>query len=153
LKGVIKVRGKAWAYLVNRYLSPSARLEAGRRLARVRPRPAAIDLSDGLIQDLGHILERSGVGAEVEVDAIPQSEAYRTVIGEEPALALGGGDDYELLFCVRRGESAAVLSRRLGVAVSRIGRIVTGRQVTLIGPDGVRRLSNGIGGWNQLREH
>jgi thiamine-monophosphate kinase len=153
LKGEIKVRGKARAYLVNRYLSPSARLEAGRRLARVRPRPAAIDISDGLIQDLGHILERSGVGAEVEVDAIPQSEAYRTVIGEEPALALGGGDDYELLFCVRRGESAAVLSRRLGVAVSRIGRIVRGRQVTLIGPDGVRRLSNGLGGWNQLREH
>lgn len=153
MQGEIKARGKQRAHLVSRYVSPSARLEAGRRLARLRPLPTAIDISDGLLQDLGHILERSGVGAEVELDAVPRSEAYRVVIGDDPALALGGGDDYELLFCLRRGGSAAVLSRRLGVAVSRIGRIVGGRQITLIGTDGSRRLSSGVAGWNQLREH
>jgi thiamine-monophosphate kinase len=152
LQGEIKARGKAREYLVNRYLSPSPRLEAGRRLGGIRPLPAAIDISDGLLQDLGHILERSGVGAEVELDAVPRSEAYRSVIGDDPALAIGGGDDYELLFCMRGGGSVAALSRRLGVAVSRIGRIVSGQQVTLIGTDGARR-PNGIAGWNQLREH
>jgi thiamine-monophosphate kinase len=153
LQGEIKARGRAREHLVNRYLSPKARLEAGRRLARVRPLPAAIDISDGLLQDLGHILERSGAGAEVELDAIPRSEAYRAVIGDDPALAIGGGDDYELLFYLRHGRSAAALSRRLGVAVSPIGRIVGGRQVTLIGADGTRRRSSGVAGWNQLREH
>jgi len=53
---------------------------------------------------------------------------------------------------MRGGGSVAALSRRLGVAVSRIGRIVSGQQVTLIGTDGARR-PNGIAGWNQLREH
>ena len=157
LDGEMRARGRHRAYLVNRYLSPSARLEAGRRLARMLPLPSAIDVSDGLAQDLGHVLERSGVGAEVEAAAIPRSEAYRAVVGDDLALALGGGDDYELLFCLRRGESAAVLSRRLGVAVSRIGRIVSGRQVRLIGAGGKRQrtlgVTGGVAGWNQLREH
>lgn len=153
MQGAIKARGKARTYLVNRYLSPSARLEAGRRLARMRPIPSAIDISDGLMQDLGHVLERSGVGAEIEVEAIPRSEAYRAVAGDDPALALSGGDDYELLFCLRRRESEAALSRRLGVAVSRIGRIVGRRQLTLIGADGTRQPYSGVAGWNQLREH
>jgi thiamine-monophosphate kinase len=152
LQGKIKARGKAREYLVNRYLSPTARLEAGRRLARIRPRPAAIDISDGLRQDLGHILERSGVGAEVELDAVPRSEAYLSVIGDDPALAIGGGDDYELLFCMRPGVSESALSRRLDVTVTRIGQIVRGRQVKLIGADGARRPADGIAGWNQLRE-
>ena len=153
LQSEIKARGKARDYLVNRYLSPSARIEQGLRLRRIRPLPAAIDISDGLLQDLGHILQRSGVGAEVELDAVPRSEAYRSVIGDDPALAIGGGDDYELLFCMRPGASMAALSRRLGVVVSRIGRMVSGGQITLIGADGMRRRFNGVGGWNQLKQH
>ena len=74
-------------------------------MARLRPLPSAIDISDGLLQDLGHILERSGVGAEIETAAVPLSEAYRTIVGDDPRIALGGGDDYELLFCLRTGQS------------------------------------------------
>jgi thiamine-monophosphate kinase len=153
LQGAIKARGKARNYLLNRYLSPSPRLDAGQRLARLRPLAAAIDVSDGLLQDLGHILQRSRVGAEIDVDAVPRSEALRSVIGDNPALALGAGDDYELLFCLRRGKSLTELNRRLGVPISRIGRIVSGRRVTLVGPDGARRPFTGVAGWNQLREH
>jgi thiamine-monophosphate kinase len=152
LSGELKARGKQRTFLVERYLSPSARLEAGRQLARLRPLPAAIDISDGLLQDLGHVLERSKAGAEIEPAAIPLSEAYRTIVGDDPRLALGGGDDYELLFCLRSGQSVKALSRRLGLPVSRIGRIVKGHQVKLLGRDGTSRPADGIAGWNQLRE-
>jgi thiamine-monophosphate kinase len=153
LSGELKARGKQRTFLVGRYLSPSARLEAGRQLARLRPLPATIDISDGLLQDLGHVLERSGVGAEIETAAIPLSDAYRTIVGDDPRLALGGGDDYELLFCLHPGLSIKALSRRLGLPVSRIGRIVRGHQVRLLGRDGTSRPADGIAGWNQLREH
>ena len=64
-------------FLVDRFLQPTARLKAGLALARIKPAPAAIDLSDGLWQDLGHVLERSGVGAEIDAGALPLSAAYR----------------------------------------------------------------------------
>lgn len=152
LKGELAARGAARKFLINRYLSPSARLEAGRRLVRIRPLPAAIDISDGLVQDLGHILERSGVGGEIELGAIPLSDAYRATVGDDPALAITGGDDYELLFCTRPGHSASALSRRLGLPVSRIGRIVRGKHVTLIAADGSHHWVKGAAGWDQLRE-
>ena len=78
---------------------------AGQRLAALRPAPAAIDISDGLIQDLGHILERSGVGAEIDASRIPISPAYRALMGGDLVHALTGGEDYELIFCVRPGRS------------------------------------------------
>ena len=59
LQGELRARGAARKFLVDRFLNPTARLAAGLALARMRPAPAAIDLSDGLWQDLGHILERS----------------------------------------------------------------------------------------------
>lgn len=151
LSGKLKGRGKARAFLVDRYRNPVARLQAGQRLARLKPSPAAIDISDGLLQDLGHILKRSGVGAEIDLAAIPLSEAYLTVVGDDPALALRGGDDYELLFCTRERHTAQSLSRRLGLRVSRIGRIVHGRRMTLIGLGGSRQEAHRMSGWNQLR--
>lgn len=131
LRGAAKARGPHRAFLRDRFLAPAARLAAGRKLARLRPVPAAIDISDGLWQDLGHILAASRVGAEVAVDALPLSPAYRAVTGGDPSLALTGGDDYELLFCTRTALSAAALGRRLGVPVTRIGRIVKRRGTRL----------------------
>ena len=104
----------------------------GLRLARIKPAPAAIDLSDGLWQDLGHILERSGAGAEIDAGALPLSAAYRATVGDDPALALGGGEDYELLFCLRRAVAAPALTRSLGVRVSRIGRITSSGKAVLV---------------------
>ncbi|MBE3603795.1 hypothetical protein IMX07_09185 [bacterium] len=98
-------------------------------------------------QDLGHLLERSGVGAEIDARSIPLSPAYRTVAGGDLKLALGGGEDYELLFALRKERSEADLTQRLGVPVSRIGRIVRGRGARLRG-DG----APAIAGWDQLKE-
>lgn len=151
LGGKLKAAGAHRRYLTGRYLSPTARLEAGQRLARIRPAPAAIDLSDGLVQDLGHILERSGVGAEIDAEAVPLSAAYRAVMGADRALALGGGEDYELLFCLRPGHAPAQLERRLGLPVHRLGRIVAGKRMLLREGGRASSLPPGLGGWDQLR--
>lgn len=152
LQGKVKARGAAREFLIGRLLAPTARIEAGQRLARIAPAPAAIDLSDGLWQDLGHVLERSGVGAEIDAEAIPLSSAYRAVHGDDPAIALQGGDDYELLFCTRSRLAEAALSRKLSVPVKRIGRIVRGTGARLLsGGRLTTDLSERFAGWDQLR--
>ncbi len=136
----------AMKYLVGRFLNPQAQLFAGQRLAMLRPTPAAIDVSDGLMQDLGHILERSGVGAEIDASRIPVSPAYRALMGDDLRPALTGGEDYELIFCVKRGHSESELSRRLRVGVHRIGKIVRGKRLNVIGASAPI-----VAGWDQLR--
>lgn len=154
LAGKLRARGAPRKFLIDRFLQPIARLAAGQRLARINPAPAAIDLSDGLWQDLGHVLERSGVGAEIEAGAIPLSPAYREVVGADLEFALGGGEDYELLFCLRPGHSEAALTRRLGVPIHRIGKIVRGHRATLIGGIAQGKIAAPrSGGWDQLRAH
>ena len=133
-------------FVVERFLNPQARLYAGERLASLQPTPAAIDVSDGLMQDLGHILERSGVGAEIDASRIPVSAAYRALMGDNLAHALTGGEDYELIFCVQPGHSEAALSRRLRIAVHRIGTIVRGKRLKVIGASAPI-----AAGWDQLR--
>jgi thiamine-monophosphate kinase len=153
LSGRLSARGTARKFLVDRFLQPTARLKAGLRLAHIKPAPAAIDLSDGLWQDLAHILERSRVGAEIDASAVPLSAAYRQTVGDVPALALKGGDDYELLFCLRRAVAAPVLTRMLGVRVSRIGCITSSGKAALVNaPDSSGRgISRLLAGWDQLR--
>jgi thiamine-monophosphate kinase len=146
LEGKLRAPQAARKFLVERFLRPTARLVAGERLASIRPVPAAIDVSDGVMQDLGHILERSGVGAELDARALPLSPAYRAVMGDDTSLALGGGEDYELLFCVRPGHREAALARRLRVGVHRIGRIVRGAGLRMLGGGTPR-----VAGFDQLR--
>ena len=146
LAGKMRAIGATRRHLVARYLAPTARLFAGQRLARLCPVPAAIDISDGLLQDLGHIVDRSGVGAELDPESVPVSKAYAQVMGSDLGLALGGGEDYELLFCARAGRTERDLSRLLRVPTRRIGRIVRGCGVHLQG--GLRAR---IEGWDQMR--
>jgi thiamine-monophosphate kinase len=152
LAGKLKARSAArknraaTKYLVERFLRPQARLYAGQRLAALRPAPAAIDVSDGLMQDLGHILERSGVGAEIDASRIPLSPAYRALMGGDLVHALTGGEDYELIFCVKPGHSESELSRRLRVGARRIGTIVRGKRLRVIGDSAPI-----VAGWDQLR--
>ena len=152
LAGKLKARGDgrkdraARKYLAERFLHPGARLYAGQRLAAIRPAPAAIDVSDGLMQDLGHILERSGVGAEIDASRIPVSPAYRALMGGDFVHALTGGEDYELIFCMKPGHRESELSRRLRVPVQRIGKIVRGEGLTVIGGSAPI-----VAGWDQLR--
>jgi len=152
MAGKVRARGSSRRFLMDRFLQPVARLAVGQRLAKIKPAPAAIDISDGLWQDLGHVLERSEVGAEIEAGAIPVSPAYRAVVADNLEFALSGGEDYELLFCLRPGHSEAALTRRLGVPIRRIGRIVAGRGARLIGEIGGRKVTAPrLVGWDQLR--
>jgi thiamine-monophosphate kinase len=106
--------------LRGRYCVPSPRL--GLPLAGVVS--AAIDVSDGLLQDLGHLCRLARCGAEIEAGLVPLSEAARAAgPGWLPEI-LGGGDDYELLLAVRpgQGERLAAACAALGVPLTRIGR-------------------------------
>ncbi|MEQ5840918.1 thiamine-phosphate kinase [Paraburkholderia acidicola] len=87
---------------------------------------AALDLSDGLAGDLLHILERSQVGATVDVDAVPRSAALRQLSADiQQRCTLAGGDDYELCFTAPQAARAAVeaAGREASVTVTRIGTI------------------------------
>jgi thiamine-monophosphate kinase len=112
---------------------PTPRLQLGRYLGGVAN--AAIDISDGLLQDLGHILERSRCGAELHLDLLP---ADATLDGLDPALRrealLGGGDAYELCFTARtvRREQIEALGRQLDLRLTRVGSIVRGAGVRVL---------------------
>ncbi len=105
--------------LSRRYFMPTARMAEGRALRGFAT--SAIDLSDGLLQDLGHVCAASGTGVELASAAVPVAG------GATLAQALTGGDDYELCF-TGRGEPPA-----LAVPVHRIGRMVAGGGVRLDG--------------------
>jgi len=115
------------SYLVARHHYPAARLRAGSTLARQKLAKAMIDISDGLLQDLGHLCKASKVGAVVWENALPLSPAYRSFAGTKGALyALTGGEDYELLFSARARARARLekIGPKLGVPVTRIGACV-----------------------------
>ncbi len=110
---------------------PVPRLEVGRRLARAPWMGACIDVSDGLAADLSHVARSSGVLLRVDSDAVPRplgfAGACRVAGADADALAVNGGEDWELAFTVRaRAPSARVLSKRFGVPVTEIGRAETG---------------------------
>ncbi|RCV91788.1 thiamine-phosphate kinase [Billgrantia montanilacus] len=111
--------------LLVRYLRPQPRLGAGQALRGLAT--AAIDISDGLLADLGHVLAASGVGARVDVEALPLAEGLLHALGPERAqqAALGGGDDYELLVSLP-ADALEEATRRLdglGLALTPIGTI------------------------------
>jgi len=121
-------------FLLDRYRLPQPRLALGQLLRGVAT--ACIDVSDGLLADLGHLVEASAVAAEVAFDSVPLSPACRQV--SDPQAAMTAGDDYELLFTVPPAavEAVPLLARRAGVPVSRIGRITAGSGVAVRRADG-----------------
>ena len=104
---------------------PEPRIELGMALNGVAN--ASIDVSDGLIADLGHILEASGVGAELSLEAMPYSSDVEQWLGagNDATLPLTWGDDYELLFTASPEQASAIqaLSARLSLSLTRIGKI------------------------------
>jgi thiamine-monophosphate kinase len=119
-------------FLAGRHCRPTPRVVLGRELAMAGLATAMIDLSDGVASDLEHILQASGVGAEVRSAALPLSPAFRAQLQGQPELlelALGGGEDYELLCTVpaaRVGEALA-LGSRVGVPLTVIGVVLERR--------------------------
>ncbi len=107
----LKAAPAARDYLRERFLLPSPRVALGERLREYAS--ACIDVSDGLLGDVGKLAQASGVAAEVLFEALPVSEALRATLGDEGArlLALSGGDDSELCFAVPAGKSAQLLQQ------------------------------------------
>ena len=105
---------------------PTPRVAMGRALAALASPPAALDISDGLVGDLGHILAASRVGATLEVDALPAGAVLsRQPVEWQRRFMVAGGDDYELCFAARRADREAVIAAGLasGTAVTRVGTI------------------------------
>ena len=117
---------------------PTPRVEAGRALIDVAS--ACVDVSDGLLADLGHVATRSGVGAQVEIDALPASDALCAAFDAATRMPMqaSGGDDYELCFTAPADARAriAVLSSSLDLRITRIGRMVPGEGVHPVRADG-----------------
>ncbi|HWA38458.1 MAG TPA: thiamine-phosphate kinase [Burkholderiales bacterium] len=119
------------ASAAQRLHEPQPRVALGQKLRGLAS--ACIDVSDGLAADLGHILERSGVGARVEYERIPKEDSLK----DHPDLArrcvLSGGDDYELLFTV----PAAKRKDAEALGATRIGEIVAGRDLAILDASGL----------------
>lgn len=133
--------------LVARQLCPRPPFRAGAALVRARLSRAGIDVSDGLAQDLGHVAKESGVAAHVDVARVPLARglaAAASRLGLDPlALALAGGEDYELLFFAPpRAGTAAALARKLGCRVTEIGVIARGSGVHFARDGRVYRLES-----------
>jgi thiamine-monophosphate kinase len=105
---------------------PQPRVTLGRVLAEQALAHAGMDISDGLVADLGHMCAASNCGAEVAVASVPLSDAVADLVAGDPSLiaaAITGGDDYELLLAVPPDRVAAVLdaARQAGTAIAEIG--------------------------------
>ncbi|MDA0787838.1 MAG: thiamine-phosphate kinase [Proteobacteria bacterium] len=115
------------------YIRPPSRLGLGQQL---RPLASAcIDVSDGLLADLDHLLQASGVGAEIMLPSLPLSESLVAFSGPDASrLALAGGDDYELCFSAPMDHESRLLAlaAEAGINIALIGRIVTGSGIRLI---------------------
>jgi thiamine-monophosphate kinase len=138
-----EVRVPGGGALVAAYRRPSPRVAVGQALGRCRRATALIDTSDGTASDLLHLAEASGVGARIDAARLPLPEglvAAARAAGADPLTwALGGGEDYELLFTAGPEFEALAgdLARTTGVPVTRIGDVLPatgGRWVVL--PDG-----------------
>ena len=119
-------------------LRPEPRVELG--LALLPVAHAAQDVSDGLAQDIGHILTASGVGAEIFADKLPSLSVLKDILPRSQWLSytLAGGDDYELVFTASEScrESVLAAAERCGVPVTRIGKINGECRLKILDSDG-----------------
>ncbi len=118
-------KGNADAYLKRRYRVPDPRVEFGPMLRGIAH--AAIDVSDGLLADLGHLCAASAVSASIDANAVPRSASARK--HGDLARALTGGDDYEILFAAPKAAAAKIIraAARAKIAVTCIGTIAKGK--------------------------
>lgn len=129
------------AFLARRYLRPEPRV----RLAALLPdfASAAMDISDGLIKDLGRMAAASALGAQVRADLLPLSAAGRAVLAHDPhglEIVVSGGDDYEVLAAVPADRVAAFIAAAAGagIALTEIGAFEAGCGVHLLDASGHR---------------
>ena len=135
-------------FLAARYRLPEPRL--GLKLAGIAA--AGMDVSDGLVQDLGHLCRAGKLAAEIAVKSVPLSDAAHAAGPAWLATCLTGGDDYELILAVPAEREAALqtAAQSTGMAVTRIGRFVAGEpDVVVRGADG-EPLAFAVGGWSHF---
>ncbi len=151
-RGRLALPGEAFERVRARMECPTPRIALGLALRGVAT--SAIDLSDGLVGDIGHVLARSRVGATVDADALPASE----VLAAQPAdrrreFGLAGGDDYELLFSAppAREREVQAAAAQAGCAVTRIGSIDAEPGLRLVDAQG-RALRLHLSGYDHFRD-
>jgi thiamine-monophosphate kinase len=135
---------------LDRFRRPVPRLKASRTITRELLPSSMIDISDGLLSDLWHVLEASNVGAVLDAGEIPVGQGVLDYLdGDREAAvseALSGGEDYELLFSIdcRHEEDLPDIASKLGIDITPIGKITAkGSGMKLSGSDGERELGRG----------
>jgi len=114
------------------YFTPPIRIQEGIWLSRQQPVTAAIDISDGLIGDLGHICQASNLNAIVDPACVPIHTRAKSLVKNRQALscALSAGEDYELILCIQEGRGESIKKRmfkRFSTPMTRIGRMGPGQ--------------------------
>jgi thiamine-monophosphate kinase len=129
-------------YLLQRHLDPTPRCDLGLKLAESGLVHAMIDISDGLLADLGHIAEQSGCGAEIQLAQLPLSAQFQVYAAAQPfmpwQLAICGGEDYELCFTTPAANHQTILqlAKTAGIPVTVVGKVTDSKQVQALLPDG-----------------
>lgn len=142
-------------HLLRRYLRPQPRL--GLRTALRECASAAMDISDGLAKDLGRMCKASGCGAEVDMRAVPLSQAARRATTSDAQIlapVVAGGDDYEILAAVppQRKEQFTKLAASSQIEVTEIGKfLAAGTAVMFVGFDGQPVTAGGTG-WDHFEQ-
>lgn len=126
--------------LRQRFARPRPRFAAMREIRGAVPVTAGMDVSDGILQDAGHLAASSGVRITLSAHLIPVDPGVEHLLQEEDALqvALSGGEDYELLLTLRPGlaQRASAISARLGIPLTRVGVVEEGSGVGIVDPAG-----------------
>lgn len=148
--GLLALQGKVAdvdGWLAGRYRLPQPRLG----LALHGVVSACMDVSDGLVQDLGHLCRAAGLGAVIEADCVPRSPAALAAGQAWLATCLTGGDDYELLMAVSPGRAGLLeaAASAVGCAVTRIGRFEAGSRVRVLDASGTA-ISLDRPGWSHF---
>ncbi len=127
---------------IARHLDPVPRLLLGRELAQASLARAMIDISDGLLADLGHVCRQSGCGAELMLEQLPLSERFRAYAAAQQTypwqMAASGGEDYELCFTASPDNRAAIreIGKKSGIPVTVVGKVTSCGQVRACLPNG-----------------
>lgn len=139
LKQQLTLSGDALEACLPALHTPNARVELGQRLIDLAH--SAIDISDGLLADLGHILSNSNLAAVIELEAIPRSWVWNSYASHPQAYEwlLSGGDDYELCFTAPeiKREKIQSLSEELAIPLTRIGKMLQGEGLSIVNSDGI----------------
>ncbi len=153
LRGTVDAEGQAFARLRRAMELPEPRVALGVALRGLAT--SAIDVSDGLVGDLGHLRRASGTGARLELATLPRSAdlaACDAALQRE--CGLYGGDDYELLFTAEpaRRDEVEAAARAAGVAVTRIGRLEAEPGLRVVDPDGRIARDEGAQAFDHFRD-